>query len=335
MRGLILSSLLGVSLFTAVSASLAQTASSDLLRSAGSTTIPFSFGPKTLAGWSGGVLIAVQDRFSRAPVFRVFDREGRGTANHVFVIPEAARINVYAFAGGGDGSLVVGGTAFTRDSRGANFLAWVSPDRSEQTTIRTSPFVVSAVTMAADGTIWVAGHTKRNSAGEQWDYSQHLLRRYDRTGKLLGTSVPWSSLEAPVPHTLPPDNLSQLVSSADRVGWYSPRLRTYLEFALDGTLLKTVTGPNHDEKDIISLGLCDDGSLFLSVAVLAGPGKARSWSIHALDRQRETWHFLPQQAPWGAIYGCDGSRLATTTDLSTISWLEVSAKNLTAGSRSH
>lgn len=335
MRGLILFlySLLGVSLLTSVSASLAQTASSDLLTPAGSTTVPFRFGSGTLGIWSGGALAVVQDRFSRAPTFRIFDRTGREISRHLFTIPEAAHINSYAFAHGWDGTLVVGGTAFTSDGRGTNFLAWVSPDRSEQTIIRTSPFVVSAVTVAADGTIWVAGHRKRISAAEPWDYTQPLLRRYDRTGKLLGTSVPWSSLEAPAARTLPPDNLSQLVSSADRVGWYSPRLRTYLEFSLDGTLLRTVKGPQHDQKDIVSLGLCDDGSLFLSIAVLAGPGKVPSWSIYALPREHEPWEVHPQEAPWGAIYGCDGSRLATTTDLSRISWLAVSPKAATASAR--
>lgn len=326
-RGLILFSALVFSLFSWPQISSAQTESSDLLTPSGSTTIPFSFGQGTFARWSGGTLVVVQDRFSRAPTFRVFDREGREISRHTFTIPDAAHINAYAFARGGDGSLVVGGTAFTRDSRGASFLAWVSQDRSAQTTIRTSPFVISAVTVAADGTIWVAGHRKRNSADEPWDYTQHLIRRYDKTGKLLGSYVPWSSLEAPVPRTSPPDNLSQLVSSADRVGWYSPRLRTYVEFALDGTVLRKVKGPDHNQHDIVSLGLCDDGSLFLSVSILAGPGKTRSWSLFALEREREMWNYLPQKEPWGAMYGCDGTRLAITTDPGTIAWLEVSERN--------
>jgi hypothetical protein len=286
----------------------------------GTTTIPFSFVRDTLGVWSGGALLVAQDRLSAAPTFRVFDHDGVEVSRHTFTIPEATHINAYSFARGWDGSLVVGGSAFTNESRSASFVAWVSPDRQEQTVVRTSPFVVSAVTVAADGTIWVAGHRKRTAADEEWDYSEPLIRRYDKTGKLLGSFIPWSSLQPPL-GIQPPDMRSLLVSSPDRIGWYSRDSRTYIEFALDGTVLKWVQTPEHDNSSIVWAALCDDGKLFISDSVSAGPSTTRSWGIHALDPGSDTWSFIPRQEPWGRLYGCDGTRLAATTNHSTISWL--------------
>ena len=300
-----------------------QTVTPDALTWQGSTEIPFVFHRGTFGLWSGGALLVVQDRLSGAPVFRVIERDGREISQFTFAIPEASHINVYAFARGLDGSLAVGGTAYTNDSRGASFLAWVSPDGQEQTVVRLSPFLADAVTVASDGTIWVAGHET------QWtgprDYSQHLIRRYDRTGKLLGSFIPWSRLRT-APPTPSPDTQSVFISLADRIGWYSRHSRTYVEFSLDGAVINWIKTPEHPRHVMLSVAPCDDGGLFVGASVNNGPNRTASWGIYALDRQRGEWSFLPRPEKWGMLYGCDGTRLASTTDSRTIAWLEPAGK---------
>jgi len=300
-----------------------QTATPDALTSKELTEIPVNFVTGTWGVWSGGALLVVQDRLSGAPVFRVFERNGREISQFTFAIPGASHINVYAFARGLDGSLAVGGTAYTNDSRGATFLAWVSPEGGEQTVIRLPPFFPVPVTVALDGTIWVAGHETKWTGPR--DYNQHLIRRYDRTGKMLGSFIPWSRLRTALP-TPSPDTQSVFISLADRIGWYSRHSQTYIEFSLEGAVINWIKTPEHPRHVMLSIAPCDDGGLFVGATVNNGPNRTASWGIFALDRQRGEWSFLPRPEKWGTLYGCDGTRLASTTDSRTIAWLEPAGK---------
>lgn len=214
---LLLSSLLSIVLHSPLS-SLA--ASNDSLAESGSTQLPIEAkGPESLAVWSGGALLIVQYRFSDSPVFSSFDREGKLISQFTFTIPEARVNTVFdrSFARGFDGSVAIVGSAYTADSRGTSYLAWVSPDGMNQNIVRLSPFHAWAVTVAADGAIWVAGDEKK--VGQEPDLSQSVIRRYDKTGKLLGSYIPWSNLHVDAQRS--PAEESILVSSKERVGWYS------------------------------------------------------------------------------------------------------------------
>ena len=292
----------------------------------GSTEIPFSFGPGTLEQWSGGSLIVIEYRFSGAPGFRVYDRDGNLTSRFTFTIPDAGLVNIYSFSHGWDGAVAVEGSAYTNDSRGTSFFAWISPDGHQQTVVRTDPFIPHAVTVAADGTIWVAGD-QRGEPGTAADHSQYLIRRYDKTGKLLGSFIPWSSLTSGTDR-MPPSSDSVLVSSKDRAGWYSGRTGTYIEFSLDGTVISRLKTADRLQNEITHVALCNDGSLFVSSSINENPTQKQkaSWRIFALDRNRGEWSIIPRDERWGSLYGCDGTRLASTTNFRTISWLELSAK---------
>src|SRR5713101_131721 len=168
---------------------LGQPRTADALTPTGSAQMPLTINKDRIAVWSGGALVFVQDRFSDAPIFRILDRNGAQLSEFRFSIPGAVLINIYdnSVARGSDGALAIVGTAYSDDSRGSMFVAWVSPDGQQQTIIRTNPFFPEAVTLASDGTIWIAGQEGR-------DYSRPLIRRYDKTGKLLGSFIPWSRL---------------------------------------------------------------------------------------------------------------------------------------------
>jgi hypothetical protein len=299
-------------------------AAADSLTPAGSAEMPFTLVSGTIALWSGGAFVFVRDRFSGAPTFRFFDRNGTQVSQFTFSIPEASLINIYdnSVALGLDGSVAIVGTAYTDDSRAGMFVAWVSPDRQKQTIIRTSPFFPRAVAVASDGTIWVAGDVTKERH-EKPDYSQHLIRRYDKMGTLLGSFTPWSSLGTDLP-AFPPTVNSVLLPLKDRVGWYSPGSHTYIEFSLDGSVANRFKSAPHPEHDLIHVALCDDGSLFASTRITRGEQQT-NWGIFALDRQRGEWSLIPRNESWGILFGCDGTRLAAATDFKTISWLQPSA----------
>ncbi len=46
------------------------------------------------------------------------------------------------------------------------------------------------------------------------------------------------------------------------------------------------------------------------------------WGVFTLDRGSGTWEFIPRKEQ-SVLYGCDGTRLASTTDHRSITWLEI------------
>lgn len=302
----------------------ARAATADALTLARSTEMPFTLVSGTFALWSGGSFVFVQNRFSSGPIFRFFDRNGTQVSQFTFSIPGAGLINIYdhSVALGLDGSLAIIGTAYADDSRGGAFVAWVSPDRQQQTIMRISPFFPHTVTIASDGTIWVAGHETKEHR-EDRDVSQNLIRRYDKTGKLLGSFIPWSTLGTD-PLTVP-SIYSVLLSFKDRVAWYSPRSHTYLEFSMDGSVINRFKAAPHPDYDLINVAVCDDGGVFATTRILHGVEQT-NWGIFTLDRQRGEWSLTPRNERWGILFGCDGTRLATATDFKTISWLQPTVK---------
>jgi hypothetical protein len=194
-----------------------QTVTPAKLARVGSEQIPFELVSHAFAEWQEGTFVYVRDRFTAAPVFQFFDRDGHETSTFNFSIPKASLINLYdnSVALGRDGSLAIIGTAFSDDSREGMFAAWVSPNRQEQTIIRTSPFFPRAVALASDGTIWLAGdETKPHH--QTPDYSRHLIRHYDKAGRLLGSFISWTGFETDSP-TLPPTLQSILLPLKDGI----------------------------------------------------------------------------------------------------------------------
>jgi hypothetical protein len=303
----------------------------DDLKEGGSTQLSIeALGSDAFGVWSGGALLVVKDRFSGAPTFSAFDREGKLISQFTFTIPEA-RVHIvfdHDFARGADGSLAIVGSAYTADSRGTTFLARVSPDGANQTIVRLSPFDPRAVTVAMDGTIWVAGF-ERTEQGQEPDLSQNVIRRYDKTGKLVGSYIPWSSLQ--VDGRRRPTDDSILVSSKDRVGWYSPFAHTYMEFSSDGTLLGRFRTDDRARNILLSTALCDDGGLFLEAPINNDKGPRHTgFAIYTLDRARGEWSsFARPDEKWGRLYGCDGTSIASVADLTTIRWLAASSGKTT------
>ena len=314
-------------LLVVLSGQVSRAATNELMP-AGSMGMPFHLGDgdTTFATWTNGSFVFVQDRHSSTPLLRFFDKNGTQVSEFKLSIPGAELINLYdhSVALGLDGSLAIIGTAHSGDSRAAMFVAWVSPDRKTQTIIRTSPFLPEAVTVASDGTIWVAGHEVRQEKQKR-DYSRPLIRRYDKTGELLGAFLPWSS--SGLDTAVLPLPGSALLPFNDHVLWYSAPAHLYFDFSPDGSVINRFKSAPHAKYDQSpDIAVCGD-RVFASARIFdnAETHQVR-WGIFALDQLGGDWTLIQREETWGVLFGCDGTRLATTTDLKTISWFETKAK---------
>ncbi len=158
----------------------------------------------------------------------------------------------------------------------------------------------------------------------QFKPESHVIWRFDREGKQIGSSVPVSTFQ--ISSGFHPALASCFVVSRDRVDWFSPAGRAYIEFSLDGRMLDQYRIP-----EILASvnrtpypALCEDGSVHLGVIFNKGTDQRagrNGWGIFRLNRDTRQWELQPRSERWGMVFGCDGNAMVTTTDHKRIAWL--------------
>jgi hypothetical protein len=255
--------------------------------------------------WSGGAYLAIQGHSSTAPMLLVYNKSGEMIQRVTIEIPGAGHLLVLNgwFARRADGYLAVVGTT-SDQPLGAGFLDIISPVAKSQTVVRLFPYGAEAVTFAPDGTIWTAGIENHDDPGASQDYL--ILRRFDITGKQLGGAVPRSEF----PASSIPVAGSILVSSKNRVGWFSPFGHRYMEFTADGKELANYP-LSVSLVDVRGLALCDDNRVWMGLSGSSEESqglKEPHTILTLLDRVQGTWTKGERQA-YVDIQGCNGTTL--------------------------
>lgn len=287
-----------------------------------SIVVPVVLGNGTPVGvWSGGAIVLVENSRSSAPIVRAFDRNGQKVAELKLVIPGASLIKVHSgqFARGFDGSFAIAGHAYTTDSRGTSFVAWISADGTNQTIVRMSPYLVYSIAIAPDGTIWTVGGTETDSLA-----SYDLVRRFDRTGKLLGSMIPNGSLKiTDTKRFADAASNSFLASSTSNIAWYSEAAQIYILFGLDGSeIARTQTASPGVKMTLHGLALCDDGRAYIGSQLYALPGDGTGVGVIPVTPAGGVPAFIP--FGHATLYGCDGSSLVAHEGHSSFSWYGLS-----------
>jgi hypothetical protein len=261
--------------------------------------------------WHGKLLMQVQDRESKSPLFAVSDSDGN-KERVPFQLPDAAFIQALRYNAGTDGSIVAIGFALDGKNDGTAFIAWIQPDRKRQTVIQTTSFMPEEVAMAVDGTIWSVGTLVDDA--KRKTIANNVMQRYDTAGKLL-SSVAISELRWPSQTPGDATQASYLEAARDRMGWFTSGGQ-YLEFALDGKEIgryEGPSGPDWDRHVFDQFALSEDNQ-----AILTSHGAARTgFLMLALDRRSGSWTPVTLTsagaAQWQRLVGFDRTSLVTET----------------------
>jgi hypothetical protein len=247
--------------------------------------------------WDGHMLLGLELNRTSTPIIWTMDENGR-KEEVPFSIPEAGQLLVSNIAGSPDGTLVLGGSALSTDSRGWGFLGIISPDHAQKTIVRTAPFIPEAIAIAADGVIWSIGWRISDS-----ERTYNVLARFDKSGKLLTQET----MRVKVGQTGDVSHGSTLKASKNRVGWFTAKFE-YLEFSLDGKEVRRFDGPpwKADFALWTTIALRDDGQV---IASSEGPDR----SMWILSHKNHSWTKLPLSDEaadrWAWVYGFDGDDL--------------------------
>ncbi len=253
--------------------------------------------------WEGRNLVGHLHNHSSGPVIYTIDQNGRRDET-VFTLKDGALINIHDLAASTDGEIALVASALSADKRGTTFFARISADRESQTITRTWPFCPSVVTFAPDGNVWIIGNMKSEDGTQ--DLARNVLRRFDRSGKMLGSATlqvkGWRTAET-----------SFLRASKDRVGWFAPE-GEYFEFSLDGSEIGRYPGPEGagvEFRNITGMVLSEDSE------VIVGHFGGTHAEFVVLSREQRAWNSISvskEHAPsWAFVLGLDGTTLVTTT----------------------
>jgi len=261
--------------------------------------------------WTFDLMVGCDFCDSPNPIVWTTDSHGYEESISVS-IPDANRISIRDVASGPDKSLAAVGLAIAGNSRGGNFILWISPDRSKQTVIRVWPYTPNVVAVAPDGTIWAVGGVGNSNFRRIYD---NVLRHYSPSGQLLSSTILQNI--RPEPNGFPEvSQMSELMASNDRIGWLTGPCQ-YVEFSFDGMELGSYSCPSGFGKMMelagAALSPTDDllvGSRWLSpLAPLQLNRSSNAWTPVTVSQDSgKTW----------MIVGFDGNTLVTATPSSTM-----------------
>ena len=272
--------------------------------------------------WSGNLLLRVEDNLTASPLIDTTTRDGVHEAI-AFDVAGSDLVNIRSVAAGNDGSILVAGNAFSRDSRRAGFLSYITPDRRNRTLIQTAWFFPETAALAADGTIWAIGSTFDGLEGRHNTFN--VLQRYDRAGKMLSSShsagaIAWSN------SSFDAGESSHLLPSRDRVGWLTNGCQ-YIEFSLTGAELGRFGPPEGMSQQGALQGVAISGSGHLVLSKRGGAGSG----MLALDRESASWSpvIVVGQSPSASltVLGFDGEALVVSQGAGKLRRLRLSLAN--------
>jgi len=280
--------------------------------------------------WSGAALVWVEDNDTAHPELLAMDAAGRALPTIRFGIPGAYFVAVNSIARGADGTTALTGHSIADDGRIAHFLAWVAPDGTASQVIRTDPFLPRQVCLTSDGTLWTEGQRAQGSDLDSGP-TGGIIRHFDRTGRLIGSFVPASSLEDEVQAAM-----GFLAAAGNRVGWISSGHRrpgttvpgSYLEIDGDGTTRQYPLPASTQEPSIYGFAMTEDGFVFAEVAT--GDDSHGKLVLMSLDREHRIWApAIAPDVPQGTnsfLLGASGNTVALWDKQSRIVHLLDAAK---------
>ncbi len=150
-----------------------------------------AIGNQSVCHFRNGYLLRFSKQFD--PVIRVYAPDGRFALNIPVSLPGAGLAWAEDVAVDSDGSFAIGATGSPSANERILQHALVLDDANgvQTAVIDTRNFVPGHVAFAGDHSIWVLGAQRKYEQPYTGDYM--ILRKYSRTGELIGSSLPRST----------------------------------------------------------------------------------------------------------------------------------------------
>jgi len=238
------------------------------------------------------------------------DRSGALVLQAKIAPREASHVLMYDVSASPSGTFAVALSGIGPNGGPSGFIALLDHAGRTAQLIQISSGVPYLICFADDGSLWAA---VRTFDGEVSGASYEILRRYDGSGRLIGSAVPRNLFAA----GLFPGELGTLSASHDKIGLFSSRSRTWVEINSDGKGLRkrVLPGPN---SDVASAFLSSNGDVLIRQQEWAA--KKGVMKLYQLERSSNTLIEIDQTAiePGGSmLLGTDGDDLVFLASFSS------------------
>jgi hypothetical protein len=286
--------------------------------------VEYDFAGQRVPKWSGGALVDFISNRSASPLILTFDDQGREMPALPLTIPGSETVDLDDIARSQDGALAVCGSAYDHSGRGSGFIALIGPGGGPATVIRTHPYYPSRVALGSDDSVWTAGLEVVNGkeTGPGVNPDNGVIRHFDRTGKLLGSYIPRSSLGS----AFVVQN-GRLESANGRIGWYTGPVfgpgSAYYEILSTGEVRTYPTIGLAKLERVTGLALMDNGRTYVTTFDSTSHA-SRFLSIGAGGGQWSTAPF-PGGITKATLYGGGGKRLVfRSSDRFVLTFVDIS-----------
>jgi hypothetical protein len=289
--------------------------------------------PFVLPKWDNGFLISwIYDDPARSQNENlvVYDRDGKLVGKTRLWPAGATTVRIRDADIRSDGEIAVVGHVINESGQFAAFMAEVSIPAGKVHVVQTSPFEGQAVTFGPDGTIWVLGYqTDIHRNLSKTDH--YLIEEFGKDDVLLGQYLPRSEFPCSTHPAMQGNGQSpRIAASADRVGFYAPACRMWVELSASGKWLgqwRWQSGPldarGRDTTPIMDLTLTSTNEVY---AVKSLPTE---YSLVRLDRGSSTWTTIDTSAvenegnPFTWLEGSDGDSLVYLSTDKRVAWTKL------------
>lgn len=173
-------------------------------------------------------------------------------------------------------------------------------------TINTGSYLPQSLAFAPDHTLWTVGFNAGND-GSRGDFN--VLHHYERSGKELGSAVPWSRIESEHNSYTTLQGIigaRRLFAAKDRLGfscWTRYGHHTWIEVSFSGNVLGQYDLGGYEEGSYFPVAMTESGAVY---AQAYDAGHFQGWSV--LDRSESAWRKLAG-FPKGRIIGSEADDL--------------------------
>ncbi len=274
--------------------------------------------------WSVGSLIfrGRPSYASSGPNLAVLGRDGGVILQTKVWFPDSYRVYVLDGSANARGEVLASASVLRNDGTVAHVLAIYARSGTVERVIPTNPLVPSYVCFGPKDEIWTFGI---DSAAVAAGRDRDLLQRYDRSGKLLGSSL---AIEQVIAGSQGAYGATVLGATSQQVWLFVGATGEWLDVLPDGSVAARLKPlPAHAGQQLSNAAMTESGAVF---ARMSG---AEIGGLYRLDRADARWVPVIE---WNAnsqeersinlehFYGVDGDSLVFGTGpVSTLSWFRL------------
>lgn len=291
-------------------------------------TIPVEFAPDNSRDrWDHGHWIMYKRSVNPGdhPQIWAYNRDGHEVIHKTDLwFPDAYHVIVHSAAATNKPELFVSAEIWDSSGRGATALIRVAVPGVVTDVIRTDDFVGKSLAVAPSGEIWSFGLAQLKPSDE--DPGRATIERYGPTGQTVARLLSRGSFNTKgAPALRNSLGVSRVVSSSTKIGVWSSRAKSWVEYDLSGNLIRRaiieppISDGTKKPYQLVELVMTDDSRVY---AWMTAQPNGQGYGLFQMDLANARWLPVQEFSPgFGGLFGSEGNFIIRRNGCCTYGWV--------------